>query len=117
MVALLYQSLNPSIEYKEKVVTKVQERVRTLTKIVVSPNGTKVTTIEAVSSKNTDISKESVAKKPKPWTVVATATSGTFPSLTPTYGVGISRELILGLSGGVYATNKGEFGAMLSYSF
>lgn len=114
---LLWTLTHPKIEYKDKIVTKVQERVRTLTKLVVSPDGTKVTTIESVSQKDTDILQERSSKPSKTWTIVATMTSGTFPDLTPTYGIGASKELILGLSGGLYGTSKGELGLILSYSF
>lgn len=115
-MALACSLLNPRTE--TKIVTKVQERVRTITKIKVSPDGTKETIIDETSEKDTTVDKQSTSKQGnKTWTVFGTATSGSFPNLVPTYGIGVTRNILLGLSAGAYGTNKGEVGLALSYSF
>lgn len=110
--------MNPRIEYKEKIVTKVQERVRILTKIRISPDGTKETTIENVSSRDTVVDRESTKLcDKKSWTIFTTATTDTFPNVKATYGLGITKDVLLGINAGLYVNTKKEFGLALSYSF
>lgn len=82
------------------------------------PDGTKETTIETVSRKDTDIREERSKTNPsKNWTVFVTATTDTFRVITPKYGVGVTKEILLGINAGVYANTSGEYGLALSYSF
>ena len=119
LTLLLYNLSNPKIEYKEKVVTKIQERVRTLTKIVVSPDGTQVTTIDERSEKLTDqtAERESSSRK-KDWLIGvaanAQAISGVKP---PAWGVTIQRRIIFDAYLGVILTPDQPVRLALTYSF
>jgi hypothetical protein len=117
LLALLWQAAHPKIEFKEKTVTKIQERVKTLTKIVESPDGTKVTIIDTDASRNTETTSERKQKSGGSWQIVATMTQDKISDPTPRYGIGFTRELFLGLSGGVYGTSDKEYGLIVTYSF
>lgn len=96
----------------------MQERVRTITRIKVSPDGTKETTTETVSNKDTTVSQENTKlMSKKTWTVFGTVTSKTIPNLEPVYGVGVTKDVLLGIKAGIYANTNGELGLALSYSF
>ncbi len=116
-LALLWALANPKIEYKEKIVTRTQERVKTLTKIVESPDGSKVTIIDSDTSRNTETIAERKQKSGGGWQIIATMTQDKISDPTPRWGLGVSRDLFLGLSGGLYGTSDKEYGLVLTYSF
>lgn len=113
-----YKLIPKQIEYKEKVVTKVQERVRTLTKIVVKPDGTKETIIDERMSRDThQVAERQSTPASNRWLITSTMTYNATSIDKPTYGIGVARSLILGLSGGLYANTNKDVGLLLTYSF
>jgi hypothetical protein len=104
------------VKVNEVKVVEVKERVRTLTKTIVKPDGTSITVIDQI--KDTESKKtESRSIAPKRASVALSRSihrDGTYDAV---YGVTIQRELILGLSAGLYARDDKEVGLVLGYSF
>lgn len=119
LTAVLTYSLIPKkIEIKEKIVTQIQERVRSHTVIKERPDGTKVTEIITDTNRDTKVVAERQSKPSnRTWFISAIAASDTLDYKNPTWGIAVQRSLVLGLYGGLYANNKGSVGLALSYSF
>lgn len=110
--------MHPKIEYKEKIVTQVQERVKIRTIIKESPDGTKVTTIDSQTDKDTQVVTERQAKpSSKDYLISTTITYNASKLEDATYGIGVSKRFFLGLYGGFYANTNQDIGIMLSYNF
>jgi hypothetical protein len=114
LIAVLTYSLVPRIK-ETKTEIKVQERVRTVTRIVENKDGSRETVIEQV--KDLQSSNKTATSMADKWRISATMTAGSILIPVPTYGLGVSRELILGVSGGLYGTTSGQLGVILNYSF
>jgi hypothetical protein len=113
-----YKLLPRPVQIKEKIVTQVKERTKTVTVIKELPDGTKVTEIK--QDKDTDIN-QVATKDIKPlsrdWSIQAGMALNREHHGQPIYHLGVSRRIILGASLGVYARTEGEYGAFVSYSF
>ena len=104
------------IPMENTTVTKVQERVRVVTKIVERPDGSKETVI--VKEKDTESGTTSVRVFTEPKWSVSAATSILAPFLArPVYTVQVDRRLLLGAFVGVYGRTDGEFGLSFRYEF
>lgn len=115
---VVYKLSPKQIEYKERIVTEVQERVRTITKIKVSPDGTTETIIDERSERDTlQVSERSSKPVTKEWLISATMTYNADSLPSPTYGMGISKHILIGVYGGLYANTNRDIGLSLSYSF
>lgn len=112
-------ALSPTkVEYKEKVVTKTQERVRTITKIERAKDGSSVTTIQQDSESNTLTQKETESKpKSKEWLISSTIAYNVNHNSGPIYGISVSKRFILGLYGGLYANTDKDVGLAVSINF
>lgn len=101
-------------EIKEVVVTKTQERVRTVIKEL--PGGEKTTIIESVS--DTFSKSDLQLKYPrKDWSVWAGLGANTLFNPELTYIVGVDRYMAVGFSLGGYVRTDKEFGLYLRYEF
>jgi hypothetical protein len=106
------------VEFKEKIVTQIQEKVRTVTKIVTKPDGTTETVIDERVDRDTKIvSSKKTKPKHSEWSIIATIAPEREFGSRPIYGIGLQTNLILGLSGGFYARSDAEVGLIVSYSF
>lgn len=115
---ITYKLLPPRIEYKEKLVTQVQERVITRTRIIERPDGTKETIIDSDTDRKTKtVSEKSTKPANKDLTVFAAGSVYSPERSSPVYSVGISKELLLGIKVGVYGRTDKELGLLLSYDF
>lgn len=100
-------------EIKEVVVTKTQEKVRTVIKEL--PGGEKTTIIESVS--NTFSESEKLTKPKKNWSVWAGAGANSLFRPEPTFMFGLDKDLALNFSLGAYARTDKELGLYLRYQF
>lgn len=100
-------------EIKEVVVTKTQEKVRTVIKEL--PGGEKTTIIESVS--NTFSESEKLTYPRKDWSVWAGAGASTIFRPELTYTVGLDKYLAVGFSLGGYVRTDKELGLYLRYEF
>jgi hypothetical protein len=105
--------LPPKIE--TKLVTEVQERVITRTRIIERPDGTKETIIDKDEKKDT----KQVATTYDTRDVTLFAASSVYGSHLdkPVYTIGVTKNVILGVQAGLYARTDSEYGVILSYSF
>jgi len=115
---LAYSLLPAKIEIKEKLVTKVQERVIVHTKIVERPDGTKETIIDERRDTDTSQIYDKVTRPAVNQYRVALGASLPLRADRDTvYMVEAGRRLFLDLSGGIYVRSDKEVGLTLSWSF
>lgn len=118
MSLLLSLNRKPKVEFKEKVVTKIQERVRTVTKIKVSPDGTKETTIDEVAEKDTVALKESSSKpSTKDWLIGTSVGIKESFQEKPDFGINVQRRIILDAYLGIQYVPGEPIRAVLTYAF
>jgi hypothetical protein len=116
-VLACYKLMPRQVETRTEVQVKVQEKVKTITKIVERPDGTKETEIKEDRSSNTDSNSISSVKPiSRDWSIAAGMALGG-PLAKDIYSLQIQRRILLGASVGVYARTDKEIGLLLGYSF
>lgn len=111
--ALVYHLIPEKVKIKEKLVTQVQERVRTVTVIKESPDGTKVTSI--TEAKDTEFKQES-SKIQEPVEKDWLLSTGVSLKEQNAYTFQASRRFLRHLYiGGYYS--KSEYGILFTYIF
>lgn len=110
---MTYKLLPAKIE--EKTVTEVQERVITRTRIIERPDGTTETIIDKDEKRDVTKTAEKAAIDDISVFVAISGYSATRDE--PTYTLGVSKEVFLGIKAGAYARTDKEVGVVFSYSF
>lgn len=100
-------------EVRIKTVTKVQEKVHVVTRIVERPDGTKETVIISKTDRRT--SRVKTRRESRRTTMVSVSQS--MNKSLPVYTISVQKELFASLGLGVYGRTDREFGFSLSYSF
>ena len=111
---ICWKVLPPKIN--EVKVVEVQERVKTLTRIVVRPDGTTITTIEELRDTLRRERTERTVVKEKTHIALSRSSYRDGPH-EPVYTLGVQREVMWGVSVGAYARTDKELGLTLGYSF
>jgi len=109
----LSQYILPS---KSSTVTKVQERVRVVTRLKERPDGSKETVI--TEDRNTESGTTTIIEAKKPmWSISASTAVLSLSPRGPIYTIQVDRRLILGAFVGAYGRTDGELGLSLRYEF
>lgn len=118
---LLVHYYLPRIETKTVVQTKVvvQNDVRTITKIVERPDGSKETVTETVdrSTKDSTASKTELKMARKDWQISAQALASIKHLDAPEYAVNVQKRLLGPLYAGLLVANSGRVGISLGFEF
>lgn len=82
------------------------------------PDGSSETTIdERLERDSKTVSERESKPATKDWIISTTMTYNGGLGSGPTYGIGVSKRLILDLYGGLYANTDKDIGLTVSYSF
>lgn len=121
VTGLLVHYYLPRIE--TKVVTKtetiVQNNVRTITRIVERPDGSKETTIDSTDKSTVDKTKSKTATKlvQKNWQISAQALASIKHLNAPEYAINVQKRLLGPFYAGLLAADSGRVGISLGFEF
>ena len=113
----LLGNMDSSNVIKKEQVIKEVIKYKTVDRIITKPDGTRIVEIIKEIDKSNEQSTKIKRAVSKHTLVSLSGGCHSIIRCTPTYGISLSKRILLGAYMGVYVRTDKEFGLVLSYSF